>query len=32
MPSPVRPTTDLVNSDLKRQKQYNEVDLAMYNY
>jgi hypothetical protein len=29
MPSPVRPAIDLVNSDLQREKQFNEVDLAI---
>jgi hypothetical protein len=28
MPSPNRPATDLVNSDLQREKQYNNVDLV----
>ncbi|GFQ84634.1 uncharacterized protein TNCT_429421 [Trichonephila clavata] len=28
MPSPDRPATDLVNSDLQREKQYKDVDLA----
>ncbi|GFQ97790.1 uncharacterized protein TNCT_225871 [Trichonephila clavata] len=28
MPSPDRPATDLVNSDLQREKQHNDVDLA----
>ncbi|GFQ92405.1 ATP-dependent DNA helicase [Trichonephila clavata] len=28
MPSPDRPATDLVKSDLQREKQYNDVDLA----
>lgn len=28
MPSPDRPAADLVNTDLQREKQYNDVDLA----
>ena len=28
MPSPARPATKLVNSDLQREQQHNNVDLA----
>ncbi|GIY92537.1 uncharacterized protein CEXT_70151 [Caerostris extrusa] len=28
MPSPDRPATDLVNTDIQREKQYDDVDLA----